>query len=159
MATPYHSQCSQFKQYRLFQCTFLTKCIQIRNISPFLIRPSVRTGAPSPRGKVLCSRHPHKFQFTALLSNVEKDIAKNTFKSFGCLNQPLSYGKLALFLKRARYGCVKTQILPEGKPYGFANSGENCPRKQKISDRGGNPGKNPKFTLVNGKKTGYSLTA
>ena len=58
MATPYHSQCGPFKRYRLFHCTFLTKCIQIRNISPFLIRPSVRTGAPSPRGKVLRSGIP-----------------------------------------------------------------------------------------------------
>ena len=58
-----HSQCGQFKWYKLFQCTFLTKCIQIRNISPFLIRPSVRTGAPSPRGKVLCGPHPYKHQF------------------------------------------------------------------------------------------------
>ena len=53
MATPYHSQCSPFKRYNPSQCTFFTKCIQIWNISPFLIRPSVRTGAPSPRGNVI----------------------------------------------------------------------------------------------------------
>ena len=63
MATPYHSRRGHVKRYNLFQCTFLTKCISIRNISPFLIRPSVRTGAPSPRGKVLCGPHPYKHQF------------------------------------------------------------------------------------------------
>ena len=66
MATPSHSQRSQVKEYNLFQCTFLTKCIQIRNISPFLIRPSVRTGAPSPRGKVLRGPHPCKHPFSGV---------------------------------------------------------------------------------------------
>ena len=73
MATPYHSQCSQFKRYNLSQCTFLTKCIQIRNISPFLIRPSVRTGAPSPRGQC----HQLKHQGTVYLCHCEErsDVA------------------------------------------------------------------------------------
>ena len=53
MATPSHSQRSQVKEYSLSQCTFLSKCIPIRNRSPFLIRPSLRTGAPSPRGNVI----------------------------------------------------------------------------------------------------------
>ncbi len=73
MATPYHSQCSQFKRYNLSQCTFLTKCIQIRNISPFLIRPSLRTGAPSPPGQC----HQLKHQGTVYLCHCEErsDVA------------------------------------------------------------------------------------
>ena len=31
-------------------------------MSPFLIRPSLRTGAPSPRGKVLGVAFPHRFR-------------------------------------------------------------------------------------------------
>ena len=51
MATPYHSQCSQVKEYNLFQCTFLTKCIQIWNISPFLIRPRKANWGTFPPGE------------------------------------------------------------------------------------------------------------
>ena len=48
-----YSQWSQVKPYSLSQCTFFTDCIQIRNVSPFLIRPF---GAPSPRGKAWLRR-------------------------------------------------------------------------------------------------------
>ena len=38
MAKSHPLECRQIKRYKLFQYTFLTKCIQIRNISPFLIK-------------------------------------------------------------------------------------------------------------------------
>ena len=72
-----HSQCGQFKWHKLFQCTFLTKCIQIWNISPFLIRPSVRTGAPSPRGKVLF-RRLYKHQLIGQLRKNDMHIRLST---------------------------------------------------------------------------------
>ena len=79
MATPYHSQCGQVKEYNLFQCTFLTKCIQIRNRSPFLIRPSVRTGAPSPRGKAWCGASS-QIPICRTLDNVSKHILNSSPK-------------------------------------------------------------------------------
>ena len=63
MATSHSLECTQIKRYRLSNYALLSNCKQIRNISPFLIRPSLRTGAPSPRGKVLCGTRPYKHQF------------------------------------------------------------------------------------------------
>ena len=40
----------------------------LSHLSPFLIPPSVRTGVPSPRGKVFSqARQSFKFQFVVLL--------------------------------------------------------------------------------------------
>ena len=72
MATPYHPQCCQFKRYNLFQCTFLTKCIQIWNISPFLIRPSVRYLSTFPPGEGIALRRPCKHLFIGQLSKTDK---------------------------------------------------------------------------------------
>ena len=101
MATPYHLQCGQFKRYRLPQCTFLTKCIQIRNISPFLIRPSVRTGAPSPRGKVWCSaslqipiyRPAEESRHTYFLKSIpEGDTASHILYLVSYISVPCAFG-------------------------------------------------------------------
>ena len=61
---PFLTQSSQ--RVQPFPMYLFSKCIQIWNISPFLIRPSLRTGAPSPRGNVInlrCfrrGRYPHR---------------------------------------------------------------------------------------------------
>ena len=54
MATPYHSQCSQIRRYRLLLCTFFTNCKQIRNISPFLISLALLDSFPPGEAMVRC---------------------------------------------------------------------------------------------------------